>query len=329
MATTASTVDVDGDSFGFSHDGYSQVINHGNITVSDGGFAILAAPYVANSGVIKANLGQIHLASAQAYTLDLRGDGLITFTVDAATIGDIEGDGKAFGIDNTGTLQARSGEVVVTATTVAKVVNSVVNLGGVVDADAFTIGADGGTVLASSAGDLHITGALHADGGVDGDGGEDVTWADGTNHFETGATIAARGGADAGDGGFIEVSGTEVRFRGTADASAANGRAGTMLLDPTDLTIADGAGVDSAATVYEENIEAMSVAGTNVVLEADNSITMEDLGDDELLGGSGDISLRTTGNDGGTGTIDMAAGDTIVTTTGSIIIDANGSAADI
>ncbi len=69
MATTASTVDVDGDSFGFAHDGYSQVINHGNITVSDGGFAILAAPYVANTGVIKANLGQVQLASAQAYSL--------------------------------------------------------------------------------------------------------------------------------------------------------------------------------------------------------------------------------------------------------------------
>jgi hypothetical protein len=50
---------VDGDptqSLNFSGTGGGQVINHGWIRVSEGGFAILAAPYVENTGFIKADL---------------------------------------------------------------------------------------------------------------------------------------------------------------------------------------------------------------------------------------------------------------------------------
>src|SRR5205085_12358724 len=54
-------------------------------------------------------------------------------------------------------------------------------------------------------------------------------------------------GAMSGGGGFVEVSGKEyLRFRGAADLSARHGAIGTLLLDPTDLTIANGV-ADSAA----------------------------------------------------------------------------------
>lgn len=303
VASTASNFTADGDRYSFAHSGYAQVINEGNITVSDGGFAILAAPHVANSGVITANLGQIQLASASAYTLDLRGDGRITFTVDADALGDIEADGKALGIDNTGTLQARGGEIALTAATISKVVNSVVNLGGVVDADAFAADGNGGTVLAVSDGDLNVTGE-----------------------------VRARGGETSGDGGYVEVSGENLLLQGDIEVGAG----GTIYIDPTDITIVDGstAGVNEIA---EEDIEADLAAGANVIVEADNSITMNDLTDDVLFGdGTGNLTLRTTGASSGDGIIafaDLGTGDgiadSIVTTRGDITIEAVGDNASI
>ena len=65
----------------FSGSGSAAVINQGSISVSNGGFAILAAPYVQNTGFIKADLGTIALAGTNKFTLDLRGDGLINFVV--------------------------------------------------------------------------------------------------------------------------------------------------------------------------------------------------------------------------------------------------------
>ena len=52
--------------------------------------------------------------------------------------------------------------------------------------------------------------------------------------------ITARGGAQGGDGGFVEVSGKQnLAFAGTFDARAPKGKAGSLLLDPTKITICD------------------------------------------------------------------------------------------
>jgi filamentous hemagglutinin family protein len=90
LATTATDyVDNSDGSFDFSGSGFGEVINQGSINISNGGFAVLAAPYVENSGIIRADLGSITLASTNAFTLDMRGDGLITFAVAAH----VEGEG--------------------------------------------------------------------------------------------------------------------------------------------------------------------------------------------------------------------------------------------
>jgi hypothetical protein len=61
-------------------------------------------------------------------------------------------------------------------------------------------------------------------------------------------TIQGQGGALGGDGAFAEVSGKQfLDFQGFADLSATNGADGTLLLDPSSLTI-QAAGSDSAAT---------------------------------------------------------------------------------
>ena len=82
---------------------------------------------------------------------------------------------------------------------------------------------------------------LLADANAAGDGGTVVLWSDKATRF--GGDISARGGALGGDGGFVEVSGKDVlRFAGRVDLSAPMGKLGTLLLDPADLEIVNGAG---------------------------------------------------------------------------------------
>ncbi|MEM7064441.1 MAG: ELWxxDGT repeat protein [Cyanobacteria bacterium P01_B01_bin.77] len=77
---------------------------------------------------------------------------------------------------------------------------------------------------------------LRADALTSGDAGQVIVWADDTTQFL--GEITSRGGANAGDGGFVEVSGRQnLTFVGDVDTSAAAGRAGLLLLDPQRIVI--------------------------------------------------------------------------------------------
>ena len=230
LATTAMTIDGNANQFAnFSAPSGSggSVINQGSITVSNGGFAILAAPYVQNTGFIKADLGTVALAGTNQFTLDLRGDGLINFVVPPGTAAQIVADGQKVGVDNSGTLQARSGQVIISANVATQVVNAVVNLKGVVDADAFAANGAGGTVMVTSTGDINLGGTVTAQGNGTGAGGNIVTKAAGVDNVKSGANLLAAGGS-AGKGGQIELSGKTVKLDGNIDP----GKGGGILLDP-------------------------------------------------------------------------------------------------
>jgi len=77
---------------------------------------------------------------------------------------------------------------------------------------------------------------IKADATNTGNGGKVIIWADNWTKYY--GTISATGGIISGDGGFAEVSGKDsLLFRGTVDLRAENGKIGTLLLDPADLTI--------------------------------------------------------------------------------------------
>jgi filamentous hemagglutinin family protein len=79
-----------------------------------------------------------------------------------------------------------------------------------------------------------------ADAVQSGDGGKIIVWADDVTRFY--GRLSARGGAHSGNGGFAEVSGKNyLDYQGLADLRAPNGDAGTLLLDPTNLTISNAA----------------------------------------------------------------------------------------
>jgi filamentous hemagglutinin family protein len=78
-----------------------------------------------------------------------------------------------------------------------------------------------------------------------GNGGKAIVWANQATTFL--GTILAKGGAQSGNGGFVETSGGALTFSGAVSTAAPNGNTGIWLLDPTDLIIdANGAATISS-----------------------------------------------------------------------------------
>jgi len=79
---------------------------------------------------------------------------------------------------------------------------------------------------------------IKADAITSGDGGKVIVWSDDATRAY--GAISARGGAQSGNGGFVEVSGKRwLDFTAIVDTRAPMGKAGSLLLDPSDITITD------------------------------------------------------------------------------------------
>ena len=74
-----------------------------------------------------------------------------------------------------------------------------------------------------------------------------ILWSDEPTTFA--GTILAKGGALGGNGGFVETSGhNQLTFTGNVDTRAPNGTAGTLLLDPRNVTIGNDSEATNSAT---------------------------------------------------------------------------------
>ncbi|MBX9847519.1 MAG: S8 family serine peptidase [Xanthobacteraceae bacterium] len=140
----------------------ASVVNLGNITASNSGFAALVAPGVRNSGTITATFGKIGLASANGFSLDLYGDKLITIGVSdsiAAAVKDVAtGQTLKSLVQNDGKLRANGGTVQLSAVTARTMVDSVINTSGVIEAR--SIGTrNGKIVLGGPAASTKVAGA--------------------------------------------------------------------------------------------------------------------------------------------------------------------------
>ncbi|MEM6612707.1 MAG: filamentous hemagglutinin N-terminal domain-containing protein [Cyanobacteria bacterium P01_C01_bin.72] len=185
---------------------------------------------------------------------------------------------------------------------------------------------------------------INADSLTNGDGGEVFVLAEEVTGFY--GNISAMGGSRIGDGGFVEISSQEhLIFRGSVNTQANNGLTGTLLLDPTNITIANGLGDEAGdgtdtfagnnsgevgaifstpleeindtapITIYERELEGLS-GNTNVILQATNNLVLEDLVDNELTfaAGEGIIALTADADNDGVGDFIMEDNiDTIAT----------------
>ncbi|MFT6885029.1 MAG: filamentous hemagglutinin family protein, partial [Paracoccaceae bacterium] len=124
---------------------------------------------------------------------------------------------------------------------------------------------------------------IAADGLGNSDGGLVTLWA--TDFTGFAGDISARGGDFGGDGGFVEVSAAgTVGFWGSVITLAPLGATGTLLIDPHNIEIVNSGGgpaVDVSVAgggttrIGADNISNL-VAGTNLILEARDDITVID-----------------------------------------------------
>lgn len=193
---------------------HASVVNQGSITAQTGGFAALVAPGVRNTGTITATLGQIGLASANAFALDFYGDRLIQLNIGNSIAGSVidvaTGQPLKSLVSNTGVLKANGGRVELTAASARKVVDSVINNSGVIEAN--SIGTHNGMIVLEGA-----TGASKVAGSP-------------TQTVKVSGTLSAAGKRKDTTGGTIEATGENVQVSGAAiDASGRNGGGAVLL----------------------------------------------------------------------------------------------------
>ncbi len=145
------------------------IVNLGTITVRDGGLAAFVAPHVRNEGFIQADLGRVILASGSSFAVDLAGDGLLSLAVRDADLNgmtDVQGSAVATLVQNTGSLVARSGQVVLMTPAFASgLIDNAINLGGVVRADTVQQDRNGAILLSATNGHIQLGGEIAAPGG--------------------------------------------------------------------------------------------------------------------------------------------------------------------
>jgi len=141
------------------------------------------------------------------------------------------------------------------------------------------------------------TATINADAVQSGNGGNVAVWADSTTQFY--GSISARGGATSGNGGFVETSGKGwLDFQGRVDTRAPSGASGTLLLDPTDITISNLAntptmtfGAGCGASTYCDTTATPS--NLNVAtLTAQLGLSNVTISTASALAGNGDITVN-------------------------------------
>ncbi len=187
------------------------------------------------------------------------------------------------------------GRLVVQDGQVSIVASGKARIGGQIDASAATQGKGGKIAVRAKDVVLGSTARLTADGRVEGAGGSIEAIADERLFVAGGASISARGAGDA-TGGFVELSGRRAEIGAVHVALGSDrGAAGTLLFDPYDLIIG-GSVSDTGPSDDYSVIGTITSDGANVILQADNSITVSSGG-----------RIDTTSTSGPAGSITLEA----------------------
>lgn len=245
------------------------VVNQGEISVSEGGFVMLAAPLVSNEGLILAQSGQIALAAGTETTLSFDPQGLMHFTMPAT--------------------ETAPGPVLVPREQVSELLGQLVGNPNLVEAGAIRE-EDGRVWLDGSSGVLLQSGRMSAERVLM--SSTQATVVPGTvtgqeiRLLSQGNSVLSPSGELRAPEGFVEVSGRNFWLQGTTEADH-------LLLDPITIEIVDGAGGSldpnlpdvllnddiPPNTVSELALEGVT-AGT-VLLEAEQFI-VRDIADNQI-----------------------------------------------
>jgi filamentous hemagglutinin family protein len=269
-----------------------------------GGDVYLIGKTVDNQGTIKAAKGTAGLVAGDDVLLAQQNADGSTITVNPCS--QATGASGQTGVSNSGTIRAVSVEM--------KAANGnlyalAINNSGVIRAT--TVRHQGGHIyLIADSGTVVNSGTLNVSATVrHGEGGSVLLQNIGGTTIN-GGKILAKGG-QCGAGGNVEISGNEVQDTGTVNTTAAGGTTGTLRIDPISYTIAAD-GIDETGAEV-----AADLGSTNVIINADNSITITD----GITWTGGNTLTLSTGNDGSTIVINAP----ISGVAGGLIIDTAGA----
>ena len=310
---------------------------------------------VANSGTIQANGGTVvlHAQAAgavfdslvnnsgviEAQSLENRGGVVVLEGSDPVENTGVTGWETHLGeVQNAEGIVLHTGEIDVAAIEAGAASGTVTLSGQYVGVSGSIDAQGGGRVLVTSSTRTVLTSGASIDvsGQGSGDAGAAVVWSDADTRFY--GTILGRGGELGGDGASVEVSGYDsLSYHGGVDLAAANGTVGTLLLDPSLITIvtaigtldilflpqideADG-GAGAPGTVGETSLEAAVAA---ILLEARDGIIDNSAGSpDSILTLTQNITLRVTNSNGTPDAAGITLDAYAITTTGSVTIQAD------
>jgi filamentous hemagglutinin family protein len=276
-----------------------------NVAVNQGALNALAQ----NGGLIQANGGQVLLTALSAGNL-LQSAVNNTGIVQAQTVENRNGVIRLLGdmqsgiVSVGGTLDASGTGSGQTGGSVTVTGHHAGLFGGRIDASG---DAGGGTVLVgggfqgnnpavqnATATYMSADSAINADAVTRGNGGTVVLWANDSTRAR--GSISARGGAQGGDGGLVETSAHWLDVVGIkVNAGAPNGKSGTWLLDPADVTIeAVTANEDLAGGVFTPSTgqATASVSVADIIFGlASSDVTINTVNNGVSGGGAGNITV--------------------------------------
>lgn len=336
-----STLDISNEAFNgngaktFAGASNASVVNMGRVGAL-GGNVVLIAANVSNQGTIVAPNGTASLVAGNGVVMqDGESDG--NFLIGTG--------GSHTSAGNTGSIEAASVQLLAEGGNVFALAG---NTSGVIRATGVASGDGKIYLTAGDTGAVQIAGSTLSAAAASGNGGAisvtggkigvasdavlDASASSATGSGGSATLIAnmdsgsltfkgralARGGAQGGNGGFVETSGAFVDFNGArVDTSAATGKTGEWLTDPFDLNV-DGA----AATTLSSNLET-----TNVTLQTTASGTS---GPGTATSGSGDININNDISWGSANTLTLDAyrsinisGNMTVTGAGKVVFKTN------
>ena len=253
VASSLDAIDFDAASgryrFSTNRNDPGAILNDGSITAGPGGSITLLGGRVSNTGSIVADYGTVNLVAGRAATLDLAGDGLLKLEVGADLLSN--GSGAVAAVENSGSVQANGGHVLLTASAVQDVFANLINNTGVVRANRIE-NAGGDITLLGPAGTVVSSGTLDASGhdgsstggsvqmlgervGLGGSAVVDVSGASG------GGTVLIGGDYQGHNPDVLNANRTFVGADVTINADAgATGNGGRVIVWADDVTRFDG-----------------------------------------------------------------------------------------
>ncbi|EKF3855863.1 filamentous hemagglutinin N-terminal domain-containing protein, partial [Salmonella enterica] len=292
--------------FSGGSDAGAEVVNQGSLTTTKGGFIVLAADRVKNSGSIRTPGGKTVLAAGEKVTLQLDNTGLASVLVSGSVVSAL--------VENSGLLSATDGRVYLTARGKDMLLNTVVNNTGTVEASGLS-GHGGEIVLnGGDSGVVSQSGTLLADSQAGRGGkitveGQNIHLAADSRTSATGKTgggeVYVGGGWQGKDSHIRNASKVVMDKSATIDVSATeSGNGGTAVLWSDDYTnfrgtvLAKGGALSGSGgqveTSSHDNLQAFGDVDTSAPAGKGGNWLLDPL-DVTIVGGNTDSGITESG----------------------------------